>query len=136
MKDDAEYAVCDLKNLDDNFKYLKWLFGNPRAIRMKDKETILKMLKENDKCWTRDVSPKRKRMLVKVSGFLKSAECLAKQFEFLSGVIFSDFTVNIIFSILPQSIFYKKINKSESHYRSERNQVFTRSGRLQITSNR
>ena len=28
------------------------------------------------------------------------------------------------------------INKSESHYRSERNQVFTRSGRLQITSNR
>ena len=30
---------------------------------------------------------------------------------------------------------YMETNKSESHYRSERNQVFTRSGKLQITSN-
>ena len=32
--------------------------------------------------------------------------------------------------------FLFAINKRESHYRSERNQVFTRSGKLQITSNR
>ena len=30
MQDDAEYAVCEKKSLDENFKYLKWLFGNPR----------------------------------------------------------------------------------------------------------
>ena len=29
MQDDAEYAVCEKKSLDEIFKYLKWLFGNP-----------------------------------------------------------------------------------------------------------
>ena len=32
VKDDAKYAVCESKTIDENFKYLKTLFGNPRAI--------------------------------------------------------------------------------------------------------
>ena len=27
MKDDAYYAVCETKSLDENYKYLKWFFG-------------------------------------------------------------------------------------------------------------
>ena len=111
MKDDAEYAVCETKSLDENFEYLKQMFGNPRAIWKKEKETFLEMSQKEQANWTDHFSLKRRIMLIKVSGFIKRAEKLAKEFELLKGAIFSDSTVNSIYRILPQNIRCKMIKK-------------------------
>ena len=111
MKDDAKYAVCETKSLDEYFQYLKWLFGNPRTIWKKEKESFLKMLHKERRSWTNHFSLQRRKLLVKVCGFLKRAENLVKEFESLNGQVFSDSTVNSIFGILPQNIFQKIIKK-------------------------
>ena len=50
-------------------------------------------------------------MLVKVCGFLKRAENLAKEFECIKDDIFSISTVNIMFQILPEKVFGKIVEK-------------------------
>ena len=101
VKEDAKYAVCESKTIDENFKYLKTLFGNPRAIWKKEKDEFLKMLEKESKNWASLFSPQRKLLLVTVSNFLMKAKSLAHEFESLKDEIFSISTVNLMFEIFP-----------------------------------
>ena len=76
VKGDAKSSVSDSRSLDENFKYLKLVFGNPHAIWMKEKNNFLKRSKDEIMNWTGFgyFSRQRKMMLVKVCAFLRSAE--------------------------------------------------------------
>ena len=105
----ADTTVSESKTLEENFEYLKWVFGNPRAIWKKEKDDFLKMLQKEPKNWSNQFSPERKRLLVKVSNFLRIAESLDKKFDCIKDDAFSVSTVNFMIQILPQNIFRKMI---------------------------
>ena len=47
VKENAETTVSDSKSLQENFEYLMKVFGNPRAIWKKEKESFLKNYGQN-----------------------------------------------------------------------------------------
>ena len=78
---DAEGLVREFKSLNENFTFLKKVFGNPHAIWKKEKKRFLRRSRQEVKNWTDQFSPERKLMLVKVLNFLEYAKGLAKKFE-------------------------------------------------------
>ena len=116
VKDDAKCSVRESESLDENFKYLKKVFGNPRAVWMKEKNEFLKNSKDEIMNWTGHFSQQRKMMLVKVCAFLRSAESLASKFEDLKGHVYSPHTIDDVMAVLPPKINEKIIEKETSGF--------------------
>ena len=111
VKGYAKYSVSDFKSLDENLKYLKKLFGNPRVIWKNEKDKFLQKSRQELSNWTDYFSPQRKSMLLKVANFLEYAVNLTEKFEVLKEDVFSTCTLGSIMGILPPKIIHRIIKK-------------------------
>ena len=111
VKGYAESSFYDRESYEDNVERLKFVYGNPYTIWRKKLNDFLQESQEKQENWTPHFSPERELMLLKVSGFLATSECLASKFESLEGSVFSRDTFRSIMSVLPPTINQKIVEK-------------------------
>ena len=115
---DAEGLVREFKSLNENFTFLKKVFGNPHAIWKKEKDRFLRRSRQEVKNWTDQFSPERKLMLVKVLNFLEYAKGLAKKFEAIKEDVFSSSTLESIMAMRPGIGFFFSLTCPQLNFQS------------------